>query len=591
MTSSNETFRRSRVFSYLAGGLTALGLVGMGVLVFQVNDLNDRYGQIERDIGYFTDERERLRQSRDQLGQEISRVDIDLQAQREELRRAIQSRTEALVAADTANAARDAAQTTLELLRQQESAAREAIATGERERERIRSLTTQREEIDRLLAELDRRRVDLEQTVSGLRTERTTLGDAVEDLLAQRETETARVEALRAAIVGLEALRQEVELLRSTEADLRQRIATQQAAAGSLESRVSDAQSRLEELQAQLTAETAARDAAARERGLAEGQLGTLRAEVDALSRTSGDLRREEELVAERLRLSEAARQAADEARNQTETTLAEARQALEQVLRDQASALAGRDSAIAERVQVEGDIASGRVVLAEIESAREQIGQLTGQREGLSSEVERLRENRASLAIEIDAANSDLQGLRERLVRLAERAGAAEAAEGEAASRLARLQELIDEAEARATSSNDALAEARQALEAALSERDAAIRVRTQAENDLATLGEELARRQSVLAVVEAAEGQATALSARVESLMETLSARRDEVAQAEAAVQALRADVQRERDEIELLLDRRSVLLSQIRDAEQSLGETQSPAGEIEPPSDDRQ
>lgn len=591
MTSSNETFRRSRVFSYLAGGLTALGLVGMGVLVFQVNDLNDRYGQIERDIGYFTDERERLRQSRDQLGQEISRVDIDLQAQREELRRAIQSRTEAVAAADTANAARDAAQTTLELLRQQESAAREVIATGERERERIRSLTTQREEIDRLLAELDRRRVDLEQTVSGLQTERTTLGDFVEDLQAQRETETARVEALRAEIVGLDALRQEVEQLRSTEADLRQRIATQQAATGSLESRVSDAQSRLEELQAQLTAETAARDAAARDRGLVEGELGTLRAEVDALSRTSGDFRREEALAAERLRLSEAARQVADEARNQTETTLAEARQALEQVLRDQASALAGRDSAIAERAQIEGDIASGRVVLAQIDSAQEQIGQLTGQREGLSIEVERLRETRASLAIEIDAANSDLQVLRERLVRLSERAGAAEAAEAETAARRARLQELIDQAEARATSSNDALAEARQALEAALSERDAAIRVRTQAENDLATLGEELARRQSVLAVVEAAEGQATALSARVESLMETLRARRDEVAQAEAVVQSLRADVQRKRDEIEPLLDRRSVLLSQIRNAEQSLGETQSPAGEIEPPSDDRQ
>jgi chromosome segregation ATPase len=71
----------------------------------------------------------------------------------------------------------------------------------------------------------------------------------------------------------------------------------------------------------------------------------------------------------------------------------------------------------------------------------------------------------------------------------------------------------------------------------------------------------------------------------------METLRARRDEVAQAEAAVQALRADVQRERDEIELLLDRRSVLLSQIRNAEQRLGETQSPAGELEPPSVDQQ
>jgi len=108
------------MFSYLAGGLTALGLIGMGVLVFQVNDLSDRYGQIERDIGYFTEERERLRQHRDQLGQEVSQFDTDLQAAREALRRATQGRDEALSAEAAALAARDTAQAALQLLRDQE---------------------------------------------------------------------------------------------------------------------------------------------------------------------------------------------------------------------------------------------------------------------------------------------------------------------------------------------------------------------------------------------------------------------------------------------------------------------------------------
>lgn len=179
------------MFSYLAGGLTALGLIGMGVLVFQVNDLSDRYGQIERDIGYFTEERERLRQHRDQLGQEVSQFDTDLQAAREALRRATQGRDEALSAEAAALAGRDTAQAALQLLRDQERSAREAIATADREQERILSLTDQREGIETALAGLDRQKGDLEQTVSGLATQRATLADEVEELQGQRMTATA----------------------------------------------------------------------------------------------------------------------------------------------------------------------------------------------------------------------------------------------------------------------------------------------------------------------------------------------------------------------------------------------------------------
>lgn len=74
MTSSNETSRRSRTYTFVAGVLATLVFIALGALIYEVNDLNDRYGRIAEDIGYYSGERERLASERDALSAELGRA-------------------------------------------------------------------------------------------------------------------------------------------------------------------------------------------------------------------------------------------------------------------------------------------------------------------------------------------------------------------------------------------------------------------------------------------------------------------------------------------------------------------------------------
>ena len=552
MTSSNETFRRSRVFTYLAGGLTVLGLGGIGVLVFQVHDLSERYGQIERDIRYYDGQREQLRSARDGLSAEISTLEARLQGAKDELRQVEQGRDAAVMAEKAASAARDTAQAKLDALLEGEKAAKATIANAEQERARLQSLTTQNRDLQRSVAELEAKKRELDTALSALRTDEGKRRDTIRGLEDQSAAASAKVEQLRLDTQRLERLKDQVAALEEQEADLGKRLRDAQAAVSKADDERQRAEDRLAALQAQVGQEEAKLGEAQQKRGTAEGLLASLQVQVDTLEGQKAERTRDTEAAKARLDQAERDRQTAEAARLQAETALATARTALQQVDAQRATAQADRDKAAAELSDIKAQIERDRAILAQIEAAKGAIATLIGQRDALDKEVQAKQQTLGALGVDLANATDALGKAKEALLGVQARQAAAESTEAAANARKTALDAEIQQAEARETALKDALTASQVALSKAEADRDVALAAKTTAEADLARLDQQIGGRRAVLAAVEAAEARQKDLAALIDELERTLNDRRDEVSKAGADIQAARRELKQVRDAI---------------------------------------
>jgi chromosome segregation ATPase len=562
LSSSNETFRRSRVYSYLAGALTVLGLGGIGVLLFQVSELSERYGQIERDIAHYSGQRDQLLTAREGLSAEISTLDTRLQGVRDDLRRAEQSRNEAIAAEKAALDARDVAQATLESLLERETAAKGVIAAAERERDRLQSLTAQNGDLQRSVADLDGKKGSLETAVSDLRAKEGKLQDAIRLLRDQRDAASVAVEQLKLETQVLERLKDRVDALTSEEADIGNQLLEAQTALSKIEGERKTAEDRLSGLKAQVDQEAIKLEEARRDRGTAEGQLASLQVQVDSLVRQKADQIRDADEAQARLDQAQLDLQTALSARQQAETTLASSSQTIKQVEAELATILADRDNAADELAEIKRDIERDRAILAQIKAARSEIETLRGQREALDKEVQDRQKDLGELGVKLTIATDALRKAEESLPSILSRRAAAESAEAAAIDRKTTLDAEIQRNNARETALKDALTAARAALGKAEADRDEALRAQTSAEEDLERLKQMIGGRQAVLAAVIAAETRSKDLLALIDDLERTRNDRLDEVSKAGAALQAALLELQDVRDHVATLRSQQDAL-----------------------------
>ena len=72
MTSSNETSRRSRFFTFLSGALAAAALAAFAALFWQVNRLDQQYGTILRDRAHYEAQRDAALERREALNADVA---------------------------------------------------------------------------------------------------------------------------------------------------------------------------------------------------------------------------------------------------------------------------------------------------------------------------------------------------------------------------------------------------------------------------------------------------------------------------------------------------------------------------------------
>ena len=410
MSSSNETFRKFRKFSWYAGGLTALCIAALFILFYQVNGLSEHYGQIERDIHFYSSKRDQLQQERDSLRQQIATLQADLTAVNDEVRRGRQSRDEVVASEAVVSAARDDAKADLAALEERERAALDVIANAEHDSNRISKLTTQKEELAQAVDALTREQSNLEQSTSVLRTQNLALKNELTSLLGRRDSASTEVQRLEVNKEKFTALTARVEELSIQESELSKKIADIRAKEQAATSAAESAALRLEQLQVQITTETTARDTLAREREQAQGELATLTTQIDALRLQETDLK---------------------------------------------------------------GEVEIGRTVLVQAAQAKNELATLTGQRDALVAEVNEKQIAKGALDTQIASASVELQQAQERMANLAAQAGVAEASESEATTRLASIEKNIQQSEARAATARTALTTEMEALADAIAKRE----------------------------------------------------------------------------------------------------------------------
>ena len=194
MTSSNETFRRSRTHTIIAASLSAVSVVGLGVLGVQMSGLNDRFGQIAGDIDYFSAEQARLRDGRDALVSERATLDQTVAALRDEKLKLETEKAEAIRLRDTAVSDRDGAAAKLETITASLAEAKAKIAKAEDLAGDVRGLESQKRGLDRDIDALGKDKSAAATAVEKLTAEKDALSKDVDGLTKTRDDLRGQVE-------------------------------------------------------------------------------------------------------------------------------------------------------------------------------------------------------------------------------------------------------------------------------------------------------------------------------------------------------------------------------------------------------------
>ena len=191
MTESNKTYRKSSRNTAVALFLGGAAIIASGFLVMQVNSLDRRYGRIEENLTYYTE----------QLNSEQQRLEIAREQYRE-LSDRIQNLDQEVASAE--NNRQSAAQREADAVARLEQSQAELTAVQERLAE-ARRIIAEAERLDRETTAALERKADLDVEIADLEDDVEQLDARQRDLSTDVETERRALDTLEGRRSGLRA--------------------------------------------------------------------------------------------------------------------------------------------------------------------------------------------------------------------------------------------------------------------------------------------------------------------------------------------------------------------------------------------------
>lgn len=406
MTSSNETFPRSRAFTYFAGVLALLGFAGIGLLFVLVNNLDTAYGSIQRDIDRYTlaqgEERIRLDALIGQKKAEQAQLDGLRNKNDEEEGRKTK------LASDLADIQDKLAEKNREF-----NAAEKTIAEADKIGQQIDELTKKR---DGLLEETK----DLERKQS----ERANL---VEEIAKQN----ANLGRLQENVDGLKRDKADLDELSSKAKDLEDRAT---AASANLQ----ESEEKRANLDKELELGKAQRDSLKNDNDREVARLASLKQQNNDLAEKNAQIDSDNRsLEAEKDKLEPKVKEARalSLAVTALEKETEDRRATLQQLGDDLAKAEAEREDALnatekakGELEDLKADIDKRRPVIADIEIRERRLIAVKAELQTEEQELASKQNMLEGLQAEIAGKNDELQKVKEELARLNGRLGALQA-------------------------------------------------------------------------------------------------------------------------------------------------------------------
>ena len=245
MTLSNETSRKSRAFSLLAGVIALTVIFALGALYWRVNDMDREYGEIARDKVEY----ERTRDAALQERQVLRETNATLQIERLSLRDEVAAlETDKFMLSGETKLQRDAIVETeqrLSTLKGLASAAQITINAAAELRTDVTDLETNRNELKRLIAREKSNSEALRDQKSRLESDKLILSDQVTDLSDNVEVLRQQQNDLQQAVLNLSALKTNVSQLGNEETSLISNIQQKRAELRAVRSESDNAEIRM----------------------------------------------------------------------------------------------------------------------------------------------------------------------------------------------------------------------------------------------------------------------------------------------------------------------------------------------------------
>jgi chromosome segregation ATPase len=425
LTSSEQTYRKSRKYAIVAGLFATASVVALGVLFIQIDALEKEYGTIRSDIGRFTADRDAALSRRDSLLEDINQKTVDEQSLRESIS-ALNAEKGRLISeiAQQKEAQKQDTDRALEL-GLQAKAARETIAEAEKAREALEGrrerLETLDKEVGEAEAKLQQFSRSIDEAVSKERDTRRALATAEREHKAMLDL----VKQLQGQVADLNSLKQEVaelemqqKALSGQSTALSKEITAKQATISNLSSQIpaldsqsAKAQNRLNALSQDLSEQDGNRSSLLKEVQELEKQKASGTGTLASLQAAAASARQSASDAAGLLK-------AAEESLSQAKSEIVPLKSQLLELQSERASLVAQVDAARAEVARLEALKAEGK-------TTADAISQLNGQKSSLGDSIRTLSEQQARLRSDISNDQATLDSMRAQISELNGRKGA----------------------------------------------------------------------------------------------------------------------------------------------------------------------
>lgn len=559
LTSSNKNSRKPSGYKLTAGLLAGTAIASVLYLGYQIKGLDESYGRIAEDIGYYTQQVSDLRENQSALRSDLVVLRNEKVASELRLAELEAQKTAAEAAATRALEAANGFDKTILSLKNRLDDAQNVIAQGNQMQREVSNL-------EGALIELERQQEALGNDISGLEIQKSYAAGEVEQLQDDLQSLTTSVSDLRNQrenlsrdVVGLDARRIE-------KASLSEQVRRLTVEAADLEKRVDQArqgtqngEGELERLSVRLSSSEVELGQVREQLGSAQGLLGSATAELDQRQSQLDKLTRQ------------ATQASADSVAAKQEQARAET--AVEQ-LRTESGSLKAELSSVTEEVaeltivrnRLSSEIQVGQARKEEISILKNDLLELTAEREILLPTLKELRQGVATAKAELAQVEPDVQASREALAGLAAR-------EGELLQRVNALEFDAKQAAINQTSAQQEHDQMEEMLGELKSENVAAKLEGSRLDGEISAKSTELQNLVAEIAVTKArmreiavTESSLAALKTERDGLVPMISERRTELTQVRAELDLALPDLQSSKQLLSQLAARKGELEQRI-------------------------